>query len=345
MMLVPALVSALLSAEPFPVPAKLDSAKVRRFLSTVATDSVMPRTADWTLVGPVGDSAVLAADGTEWTRLPWGTASALVSRDDGTSAGSTRPLREALVDWGAPPSGGAVWLAMDNGRGARSTSLLQWSASASYRHAIGRFLSVGGGVSWEQFLFSPHVEHLTKDSSLPAGVGALASVCGPFVCGELVRRVSPVERESWLQPDLDSFLVAEAEGSPFWRAGRRSSFDPVWERRLVVRAGAFAYRAGWCPGLWDGAFQSVGFWDLPAGALRFGFGLDWTSDRAAARGELSIAPISRTLRSSGADGFRLEWVPLDFSLAFRGVGEFQLAFRTGLRFPDPFSNHPSRLPR
>lgn len=345
MILIPALVSALVSAEPFPVPAKLDSAKVRRFLSEVATDSVVPRTADWTVVGPLGDSAVLLADGTQWMRLPWEQASALVSRDDGPSGGSTRTSWEALMDWGAPPAGGAVWVAMDNGKGARSTSLLQWSASASYRQSIGQYLSVGGGVSWEQFLFSPDVARLTGDSALPSGVGLLASVCGPFVCGELARRVSPVERESWLQPDLDSFLVPGAQGRPFWRAGRRSSFDPAWERRLIVRAGAFAYRAGWCPDLWDGAFQSVGFWDLPAGALRFGFGLEWTADRAAARGQLSITPISRTFRSPGSEGFKMEFVPLDFSLAFRGVGEFQFAFRTGLRFPDPFSNHPSRKPR
>ncbi len=342
MIWIPALVSALFLADPFPVPTRLDSSKVRRFLAEVATDSVMPRTADWTLLGPLGDSAVLLADGTEWMRSTWGQASMLVSRDDGAVAGRVRPLREALVDWGAPPAGGEIWVSMDNGRGIRSTSLLQWSASASYRRAIGRFLSIGGGVSWEQFLFSPDVAHLTGDSSLPSGVGVLASVCGPFVCGELARRVSPVERESWLQPDLDSFLLAGAEGSPFWKAGGRSSFDPAWERRLVVRAGAFAYRAGWCPDLWDGAYQSVGFWDLPAGALRFGFGLDWTPDRAAVRGELSIAPVSRTFRTAGSDGFRLEMVPLDLSLAFRGVGEFQLAFRTGFRFPDPFSNHPSR---
>lgn len=345
MILIPALVSALVLADPFPVPTKLDSSNVRRFMAGVATDSVMPRTSDWTLVGPVGDSAVLVADGSEWMRLPWGQASGLVSQDDGASARSTRPLRELLMDWGAPPAGGAIWLAMDNGRGERSTSLLEWSASASYRHAIGQYLSVGGGVSWEQFLFSPDVAHLTRDSALPSGVGVLASVCGPFVCGELARRVSPVERESWLQPDLDSLIQPDAEGHRFWNAGRSSSFDPVWEKRLVVRAGAFAYRAGWCPELWEGPFQSVGFWDLPAGALRFGFGMDWTPDRAAVRGELSIAPISRTFRSSGSDGFRLEFVPLDFSLAFRGIGEFQLAFRTGLRFPDPFSNHPSRTSR
>lgn len=346
MILIPALVSILVSAaDPFPVPAELDSSRVRPLLASVAPDSVMPRTADWTFVGPVGDSAVLLADGTEWMRLPWGLVRDLASADVPASHAATRPLGELLMDWGAPPAGGRIWLAMDNARGARSTSLLEWSANVAYRHAIGRYLSVGGGVSWEQFLFSPDVARLTRDSSHPSGVGVLASVCGPFVCGELARRVSPVEQESWLQPDLDSLLQPQAEGKRFWVAGRSSSYDPAWERRLVVHAGAFAYRAGWCPKLWDGAFQSVGFWDLPAGVFRFGFGMEWTSDRASARGELSIAPVSRVFRSSDPEGFRLEFAPLDFSIAFRRMDEFQLAFRTGLRFPDPFSNHPSRTSR
>lgn len=327
-----------LSASPTPIPLPLDSAQVRSLLAGAESDPAPPRTADWSLVGPVGDSAILLADGTEWARLPWGQA-ARVARgipERGPEGWSRlRPDRENLLRWGETPSGGEAGTGIENGRGLYSTSLLTWRYGIGYMHRFGRNLSVGGRLGWEKVLFSPYLWRLTGDSGLSSGATASLRGCAPFVCLELLRHPTAIPSETWLQPRLDSLIQLRYAGR-LWSYTDTGAYEAAWERRVALRMGVFAYQASWCPRLWNGAYQRLGVWDLPAGPLRFGMGIEWTADRAASRVQIGFAPVPWTVKTPGSDGIRLEFLPPDFTLAFRRATEFQLTLRTGIRFDEPF---------
>ncbi len=326
---------AFLFAAPTPTPVLLDSSQVRALLGS----AIFPRTADWTLVGPVGDSAVLLSDGTEWARVTWSQAAALTrTKESGVSepARFRKPDLAALLEWGRVPSGGSLAVGMENARGRRSTSVLSWWTGVEYRHAIGRNLSLGGGLGWDGLLFGPDLEPLSGDSTLPSGLAASLGACVPFACFDLVRHPHPFPAPVWFQTSLDS-LVRARSGGEFWSYTDLGVYDPAWESRLTLHLGPLEYRASWCPGLWNGAFQSLGLWDLPAGVLRFGMGLEWIADRAASRLQIGFAPIGRTVRTPASAPLRFEIEPPVLSFAFRSASEFQLSLRTGLHFADPFS--------
>jgi len=334
---------SLFSSVDFPAPRKVDSSKVRQILSSMATDSSMPRSRDWTLVGPVGDSAILAVDGSEWGRIPWTSMVASVGAPEvsGTSGWEQfAPTPARLLEWGMPTAEGKLAVEMGNGKGELSTSLLDWAVSGEYRHQANRWTTLMGGISYNQVLFAPRLRPITGDSLRPAGMGLQVGACAPFVCFELQRHVSPVLDESWLQPGLDS-LIDFHQAGVFWNAGADSGFDPTWEQRLVLHLGVLEYRARWCSDLWRGPFQRLGVWNIPVGVLRFGTGLEWTRSRAAVRAEFAFAPVAWTLRAPGSDGVRLYLDPFSASLGFRAMKEFQLTIRTSIRFPDPFASTPS----
>lgn len=331
-------IAVFLLASRTPDPLPLDSSQVRSILAPSGGDSALPRTADWALVGPVGDSAILLADGTEWTRISWSQAAWILRRPPGADLhgwSSFKPSLENLLDWGEVPAGGEVGTGIENGRGRNSTSLLAWRYGAGYMHRIGQNLSVGGGLGWEKVLFSPYLWTLTGDSGLSSGLSVNLRGCAPFVCLELVRHPTAIPSETWLQPRLDSLLQLRLAGD-FWSYTDSGAYSAAWERRIAIRMGVFAYQASWCPTLWNGAFQRVGLWNLPAGWFRFGMGLEWVEDRAASRMQIGFAPVPWTVKTGASDGLRLEILPPDFSLAFRRINEFQLSLRTGIRFAEPF---------
>lgn len=329
-----------------PVPVRLDSGRVRQFLVSASVDSIMPATSDWTLAGPVGDSAVLLADGSEWMRLSPIQASAFKRGAPGSTGSgwdNLRPTYDRLLEWGTVPSGIRFDAGMSNGRGTYSTSFLDWTARTEYRHAFTPYLSVAGGLAWEQTLFAVDMSGMLEDSAKPSGLGAMLGICGPFVCLELQRHAMPLTAESWLQTHLDSLVDTRQRGD-FWTVARDSTFVSAWERRISIRVGVFGYRARWCPGLWAGPLQSIGLWDMPAGFLRMGVGLDWTRNRAATRGEVAIAPISWKVRTPGSEGVALELLPISLSIAYRRMGEFQMTVQSSIRFSDPFPPYVSRTP-
>lgn len=321
-----------------PTPLPLDSSQVRSILAQSGSDSALPRTMDWSLVGPVGDSAILLADGTEWSRISWSQAAWILRRPPGPDLqgwSRFKPSLENFLEWGEVPSGGEFATGIENGRGRNSTSHLSWRTGVGYMHRIGQNLSIGGGLGREKVLFSPYLWHLTGDSSLSSGFTANLRGCAPFVCLELLRHPTLIPSESWLQPRLDSLIQLRLAGD-FWSYTDTGAYSAAWERRIAIRMGVFAYQASWCPRLWNGAYQRIGVWNLPAGYLRFGMGLDWTEDRAASRVQIGLAPMEWTVKTPGSNGLRLEFLPPDFSLAFRRATEFQLSLRTGIRFAEPF---------
>jgi hypothetical protein len=331
---------SLLSSVDLPAPRKVDSSVVRRILSSSTEDPSLPRTADWTLVGPVGDSAVLLSDGTEWRRIPWNNAVASMAAPRTSTAsgwGDLVPTTGHLLEWGEPVTGGSFAIALGNGHGRSSTSLFDWTGKARYDHKVNEWLALSGGISFGQILFAPRLRPITGDSIRPAGFGFQAGACGPFACFEMERHSMPLLDHSWLQPHLDSLIEYRHKGE-FWTAAVDSPFVPVWEQRLVLHLGVLEYRARWCSDLWAGPFQSLGIWNLPAGALRFGTGLEWSRQRAAVRAALSIAPVAWTLRAPGTDGVALFLEPLSISVGFRSMGEFQLTASTSVRFADPFAS-------
>ena len=341
--MIPAAVSflALAVSSILPAPVRTDSGKVRERLSAVSPGVEFPLTSDWSVVGPIGDSGILLADGTQWRTFFWSDIAPLAVQEERQRADWMEMDLPRLLELGRRPVGGSLMVGMENGRGLRSTSILDWRLDGQYQVGVGRYASIGGGLYWQQFLFAPRLDRVLDDSLYPAGVGASIVLCAPFVCGELVRRISPVDAESWLQPDLDSLLETRSEGA-FWTGGGHDGFRSAWEKRLVFGVGAFSYKLAWCSDLWKDAFQSVGFWDLPAGPMRFGFGLEWSRDRASSRAQVAIAPIGRKFRFGGSDPTLVQLLPFEMSIAFRKMGEFQLALRSGIRFEDPFSKHPSR---
>jgi hypothetical protein len=338
MMLSLAGIALCLFASRLPDPHPVDSSLVRTLLAQTGSDSGLPRTTDWSLVGPVGDSAILLADGTEWARISWSQAAWIQRREpiaDLQGWSRFRPTSANILAWGEVPSGGEVSTGIENGRGRNSTSLLTWRSGVGYMHRLGRNLSIGGGLGREKVLFSPYLWRLTGDSGLSSGVAANLRGCAPFVCLELLRHPTLVPPESWLQPRLDSLIQLRLAGD-FWSYTDTGAYSAAWERRIALRVGVFSYQASWCPRLWNGAYQRIGVWNLPAGVLRFGMGLDWTEDRAASRVQVGFAPMAWTVKTPGSKGLRMEFVPPDVSLAFRRATEFQLSLRTGIRFAEPF---------
>jgi len=327
-----------LFASQTPIPIPLDPSQVRSLLSRTGADPALPRTTDWSLIGPVGDSAILLADGTEWIRLSWSQAAWILRSPptaDPRGWSRLKPDLANLLRWGEVPSGGTVGTGIENGQGRKSTSLLTGWYGIDYMHRFGRNLSIGGGLGWENVLFSPDLRSLTGDSGLASGPTAKLGACAPFVCLELVRHPTAVPPETWLQPRLDSLVQLRQAGS-FWSYTDTGTYSAAWERRIAFHLGVFAYQASWCPELWNGAFQRMGLWNLPAGWFRFGMGLEWTADRAASRVQIAFAPLSWIVKTPGSNGLRLEFVPPDLSFAFRRTTEFQLSLRTGIRFAEPF---------
>jgi hypothetical protein len=331
---------SILSSVDIPAPRKVDSSLVRQILSSSLDGVSVPATTDWTLVGPVGDSAVLLADGTEWRRVPWNSLVATLVAPEGPKASgwvNLAPTIGHFLAWGAPVTGGAVSAELGNGHGRSSSSLLNWSVAAQYRHAPSRWIALLGGISYDQTLFAPRLRAITGDSLRPVGMGLQLGVCGPFACFEVQRHPLPLLEQTWLQPHLDSLTEFRQPGD-FWTVSQDSGFTAAWEQRVVLHLGVLEYRASWCPELWKGSFQSVGAWDMHAGFLRFGTGLEWTPHRAGVRAALAVAPLVWTLRTPGSSGIKLFLEPLSVSIGFRGLSDFQANVRSTIRFADPFSS-------
>ncbi len=327
---------SLVATLPTPIPVRLEPTQARQLLGSAGGDT-LPQTSDWTLVGPVGDSAVLLADGTQWKKIPWSQVGAIsieTKLDTVTGWKGWIPDSKRLLLWGAMPQGQRISGQLNNGKGRSSTSLLDASIHGEIHPQVTSYLSLVAGLGWEKSLFSISPVLLTGDSAYPSGVGMVFGACGPFLCLEIQRHALPLTAESWYQGHLDSLITTKQAGN-FWTGGANGPPTSAWERRLTMHLGWLVYRARWCAPLWSGSFQSLGLWDLPAGPVRFGAGLEWTADRAATRFSIASAPIRWTLGSGR--GFAVDLVPLSFSMAYRRMGEFQMVAQTEIQFPENLS--------
>lgn len=309
-----------------PLPRRIDSAEAARLVPDSARRGSLPRTSDWTILEIPGDSLILLADGTDWTRLarPPARRDSLSGADPGYASVWTR-FKEGCF----PRQGITLALDADQGRGIKGSTYSQGNLDLLIRPGITRWASLELGIGWEKAYSSP-VVHLEENESSPAsGIRGLVGICGPVVCLEMVRHSLPQGPQTWLQPGMDSLARNRTEGE-FWTAMATRDFSGAWERRLSVRAGSVRYQLAVCPGLWSGFYQELGLGDLPAGPLRFGTYLNWTSSRAAVRGEVGFAPIQPW---KSAD---IRFSPFTFSMSFRKMGEMQISAHSRVDFPDPF---------
>jgi|GEM_PF-1586464 hypothetical protein len=337
--------SFLLPAAPEPV--RLDSTKARSLLASVGATEIVPRTADWTLVGPVGDSAVLLAQGTEFARVPWTDIDSAPSKQARSDSGwSTwegfRPTVDNLRRWTVPPSGLAARMGASTADSPGSFPTTEWYTGVEGMYGWRGWLGAGMGVRWDQMEQTPRVFHLLGDSAMPGAWSWTGTVCGPGICLELERHALPIGSQSWRQPRLDS-LLGEMKPGEFWRVTGDSSYPGAWERRLVAHFGSLEYRLSTCPGLWSGSLQSLGLRDLPAGWASFGLGETWTSSAAASWLELAVGPAGIHLPRWGGLPWVFEVEPVRLRLDYRTLSQFSLSLQATVSIPDPTSAFGARI--
>ncbi|HXP90453.1 MAG TPA: hypothetical protein VN931_05950 [Fibrobacteria bacterium] len=335
----------LLSAAPEPV--HLDSARARQLVGTMDSTEVLPLTTDWTVIGPVGDSAILLARGTEFARVPWtdidSTPPKGANSDPGWSTwDGFRPDVEHLRRWTAPPSGFAVRLGASTAASPGSFPTTEWTTGVEAGYAWKGWVGADMGIRWDRMEQTPRVFHLMRDSSLPGAWSWLGAICGPGVCLELERHALPIGSQSWRQSQLDSLLEGMKPGS-FWKVTGDSSYSGAWERRLVAHFGSLEYRLSACPGLWSGSLQSLGLKDLPAGWATFGLGETWTSYSAASWLELAIGPPAFHLPRWGGLPWSVVIEPVRVRLDYRTLSQFSLSLQATVSIPDPTSAFGARI--
>jgi hypothetical protein len=328
-------------------PVHLDSARARSLVAAVDSTAILPRTADWTLIGPVGDSAILLAQGTEFVRVPWTDVDSTLAKTPGTDSGwSTwegfRPSVEHLRRWTVPPSGVAATLGASTAASPNSFPTTEWTTGVEGGYGWKGWLGAEMGLRWDRMEQTPRVFHLMGDSSMPAAWSWMGGICGPGVCLELERHALPIGTQSWRQSGLDSLLRERMPG-PFWKVTGDSSYSGAWERRLVAHFGSLEYRLSACPGLWSGSLQSLGLRDLPAGWARFGLGETWTSQAAASWLELAIRPPGFHLPRWGGLPWTIELEPVQVRLDYRSLSQFSLSVQAAVSIPDPTSAFGARI--
>jgi len=336
---------SILSAAPEPVP--LDSARARSLVESVDSAAILPRTADWTLIGPVGDSAILLARGTEFARVPWIEVDSTSAKPEGTdSSWSTweglRPSVEHLRRWTVPPSGFAANLGVSTAASPGSFPTTEWYTGIEGGYGWKGWLSADMGLRWDRMEQMPRVFHLMGDSTMPGAWSWTGAVCGPVVCLELERHALPIGTQSWRQSNLDSLLGGRVPGD-FWKVTGDSAYSAAWERRLVARFGSLEYRLSACPGLWSGSLQSLGLRDLPAGWASFGLGETWTSQAAATWLELAVGPPGFRMPRWGGLPWSMEIQPLQVRLDYRSLSQFSLSVQAAVSIPDPTSAFGARI--
>jgi len=345
-MILPLCLAVLLPAA-HPEPLRIDSSTARQLLSTQGLDRGMPSTAEWSMIGPVGDSAILLSDGTEFARVPWSPGS-----DASPSAGQSdtgwksfdgfRPTIANLRTWIVPPSGFALRLGASTSATPATFPTTQWYTGFEGRFGWQGWVSAGLGARFDQLVQTPRVFRLLGDSSVPSAWSWTFSVCGPVVCLETEQHPLPAGSHAWRQPGLDSLLHHRKQGN-FWTASGDSTYSGTWERRLVARFGVLEYRVASCPGLWAGTVQSLGLRDLPAGFTSFGAGVSWTRDRAATWLEFAAGPAAWRLPRFGAMPWSVELEPVRLRLDYRDIHEFFVSLQTTISIPDPTSAFGARI--
>jgi hypothetical protein len=330
-----------------PEPVHLDSARARILVAAVDSTEPLPLTADWSLIGPVGDSAILLARGTEFARVPWTDVDSAPAMQAGSDPGwSTwegfRPTAENLRRWTVPPSGLAVGLGASTAASPGSFPTTEWYTGVKGGYAWRGWLGADMGIRWDRMEQMPRVFHLMRDSTMPGAWSWMGAVCGPGICLELERHALPIGSQSWRQSGLDSLLAGMKPGA-FWKVTGDSSYSGAWERRLVAHFGSLEYRISTCPGLWSGSLQSLGLRDLPAGWASFGLGETWTSYEAASWLELAIGPPAFRLPRWGGLPWSIELEPVRVRLDYRTLSQFSLSVQSTVSIPDPTSAFGARI--
>ena len=338
---------AVSSLAAHPEPVHIDSSRVRGLLATGSRGGSVPLSDDWSLIGPVGDSAILLSEGTEFARVPWSngssSASAATSPDsNATGWDGLRPTVENLRRWTVPPSGIAVRLGASTSTSPGTFQTTEWTTGFEGRYGWKGWASAGLGARWDRMEQTPRVFRLMGDSSMPGAWSWTLSACGPGLCLEMERHALPIGSHAWRQRGLDSLLRSGQPGS-FWKVSGDSTFSGAWERRLVAHFGVLEYRLSTCPGLWSGTVQSLGLRDLPAGWASFGAGETWTSYLAATWLELALGPATCRLPRFGGLPWALDLEPLRLRLDYRDFHQFSLSLQATVSLPDPTSAFGARI--
>jgi len=345
-MIIPLCLAALaLAAHPEPV--HIDSSRVRNLLDGRSSGQTPPLSDAWSLIGPLGDSAILLCEGTEFAVVPWSAGLATTSNPTGVDSNGIgwdgfRPTVENLRRWTVPPSGLAARLGVSTATAPGTFPTTAWTTGFEGRYGWKGWVSAGLGARWDRMEQTPRVFRLMGDSSMPSAWSWTLSACGPVVCLEMERHTLPVGSHAWRQRGLDSLLRNVQPGS-FWTVSGDSTYSGAWERRLVAHFGVLEYRLSACPGLWSGTVQSIGLRDLHTQWASFGAGETWTSRAAATWLEFAVGPASWRLPRFGGLPWALELEPLRLRLDYREFHQFSLSLQATASIPDPSSAFGARI--
>lgn len=321
-----------LAISAFPI-RSIDSGTVHKALVRAGVRVSPAPVDDWQVMGPVsGDTAVVFRQGTEVARIPWNPSleanSSLVSKSPEDSLWVPR-----FRKWAAPPKGGRLALGFSSGIATGTSPIAMATVDADLKMGWKDLGSIGAGARVERLLATPPIAVPLGDSIVPLVVDWTFSVCGPVVCLEERTRTLPIGAETWLQPRLSDDLAARRDGS-FWKASADSAFGGSWETRLVGHLGILEYSWSRCPGLWNGALQSLGLKGASPNGVAWGAGAIWTRERMATWVELGVAelplPLARIRKQS------IAWSPIQARLDWRSFRQFSASLRTTISFPDPF---------
>lgn len=330
MLLVATLVSIVAGSNP-------DSLQAAKFLALAAKAHLVAPGARWVVVPPAHPrgEAVLLADGTErarldsagWIRFESWRNDSLADRAPDTDHPPALPAIPQWISWIAPPSGGDVRFGWSVAEGAASAPWNALEGEINWLQSLGRWVSLGGGVAWEQQ--TPDWQHLDATGHF----GAVLAACVPALCWEMRQKASPYPAAAMFEKDLDTIVVRKRPGALLQRLP--TSTTGYWQQSFEAHVGMVRWRATYAPDAWKGLLQEVSLEDIPAGVLRWGVSVAWTADQAMTGFSLATAPWNLAGWRFGTRRQELSWEVARIDLLYARTDQARLAVGTRLHFSDP----------
>lgn len=330
MFLVATLLSTVTSTGP-------DSLQAARFLGLAGNPAPVPPGVHWVVVSPETPSApgVLLGNGTEaarldslgWKRFERWRSDSLPGSSEIAPQRASIPLQRDGVSWILPPSGGELAFGWSTSEGEDAAPWSDLEGQLVWRQSVGQWVSLGGGVAFQQQ--TPSWQTLPADPQL----GAVVTACAPVLCWEMRQKASPYPDAAVFEKDLDTLVIRKRLGKLLKRLP--SQAGSYWQQTLDAHVGPVHWKGTFASDAWDGLLQQVSLEDIPAGVLRWGVSLAWTSDEAMTGFSLATTPWKLAGWRLGGYRQELSWEVAQMDLLFARTDQARFAVSTRLMFSDP----------